>query len=94
VKRHGLPEIVRGFKTFSSRHINKWRRTPGVPLWQRNYYEHVVRNESELNRIRKYICANPAHWDEDVNNLTRIDKIVGADLKSAREFESEDRWEF
>jgi len=36
-KRHGLPEIVRAFKTFSSRHINEMRQSPGTPVWQRNY---------------------------------------------------------
>lgn len=86
MKRHGLPEIVRAFKTFSSRHINQWRGTPGVPVWQRNYYEHVIRKESELDRVREYISANPARWDEDVNNPARMDDIVGADFKSAHEF--------
>ena len=43
-----LPEIIRAFKTFSARRINEMRNTGGVPLWQRNYYEHVVRGENEL----------------------------------------------
>jgi putative transposase len=51
-KRHGLSEIVRAFKTFSSRRINQIRNTHGVPVWQRNYYEHIIRNENELNKIR------------------------------------------
>jgi len=67
-KRHGLPEIVRGFKTFSSRRINKIHHTPGVKLWQRNYYEHIIRNENELNRIREYIINNPAQWALDREN--------------------------
>ncbi len=37
-------------------------------LWQRNYYEHVIRDEVSLNRIRKYIRDNPAHWDLDREN--------------------------
>ncbi len=44
------------------------RQTPGMPLWQRDYYEHVIRDEDEWNRIREYIAANPARWTEDVNN--------------------------
>lgn len=44
-----------------------------MPVWQRNYYEHVIRNESELGRIREYIVANPARWEEDVNNPGRVD---------------------
>jgi REP element-mobilizing transposase RayT len=64
-KRHGLPEIVRAFKTFSSRRINEWRRMPGAPVWQRNYYEHVIRGDAELNGIREYVHSNPARWLED-----------------------------
>jgi REP element-mobilizing transposase RayT len=66
--RHGLPEIVRAFKTFSSRQINEPRKTVGVPLWQRNYYEHVIRSEESLNRIRRYILDNPAQWQFDREN--------------------------
>ena len=40
-------------------------------LWQRNYYEHVVRGEADLNRIRDYIQSNPANWDEDEENPNR-----------------------
>lgn len=67
-KRHGLSEIVRQFKTFSARHINDLRGTPGIPLWQRNYYEHIIRNDGELDRIRQYIHDNPANWTEDEDN--------------------------
>ncbi len=63
--RHGLPEVVRAFKTFSSRSINELRGTRGIPVWQRGYYERVVRSEEELNRIREYIMANPVRWLED-----------------------------
>lgn len=60
-----LSEIIRGFKTFSARRVNELRETPGVPVWQRNYYEHVVRGENELSRIREYIANNPAQWEMD-----------------------------
>jgi putative transposase len=62
---HGLPEIVRQFKTFSARRINELRGTPGTPVWQRNYYEHIIRDEFSLSRIRQYIAENPARWDAD-----------------------------
>ncbi|ORJ59296.1 transposase [Geothermobacter hydrogeniphilus] len=65
IKRHGLSEIVRGFKTFSARYINEIRNAPGVKLWQRNYWERVVRDEDELNRIREYIRTNPVRWEMD-----------------------------
>ena len=64
-KRHALPEIVRAFKSFSARHINEIRNSPGAPVWQRTYYEHVVRSESELGRIRAYVRDNPARWTSD-----------------------------
>ena len=68
VKRHGLSEIIRGFKTFSSRRINEMRETPSRPVWQRNYYEDIIRNDDELNRIREYIQNNPANWETDREN--------------------------
>ena len=66
--RPGLPEIIRGFKTFSARRINELRETRGVPIWQRNYYEHIIRDEESLNRIRGYILNNPAQWAVDPEN--------------------------
>jgi len=65
---HGLPEIIRGFKTFSSRGINIIRQTPGIPVWQRNYYERVIRDEEELHRAREYIFNNPLKWDPGEDN--------------------------
>ncbi len=67
-KRHGLPEIVRQFKTFSARRINEHRGVRGVPVWQRNYYEHIIRNERALHRIRAYIRNNPRRWAMDRNH--------------------------
>ncbi len=70
--RHGLSEIVRAFKTFSARHINTWRGTPGVSVWQRNYYEHIIRDDAALHRIRDYIATNPAHWADDAENPEKV----------------------
>ena len=42
--------------------MNELRGTFGIPVWQRGYYEHVVRNEEDLNRIREYIEGNPLRW--------------------------------
>jgi REP element-mobilizing transposase RayT len=64
-KRHGLPEIVRALKTFSARRINVLRQARGTPFWQRNYYEHIIRNERALNAIREYIGNNPVNWEAD-----------------------------
>ena len=76
-KYYPLSEIVRAFKTFSARHVNELRITPGIPVWQRNYHEHIVRNENELNRIREYIMNNPLRWQFDRENSDRINVGVG-----------------
>ena len=61
----GLPEIIQGFKTASATRINQLRRTTGVPVWQRNYYEHIIRDDIALQNIRKYIMDNPLSWQQD-----------------------------
>jgi putative transposase len=71
-KRHGLTEIVRGFKTFSAKSINQHRNTPGIHVWQRNYHEHVIRDEADLCKIREYINNNPLQWDMDRENPENI----------------------
>ncbi|MDM9381338.1 hypothetical protein QUB80_11555 [Chlorogloeopsis sp. ULAP01] len=64
-RHHGIPEIIRGFKTFSARRINQIRCTPGISVWQRNYYEQIIHNEIALNTIRQYIANNPSSWEID-----------------------------
>ena len=63
-----LGAIVGAFKSASTKRINDSRGTRGTALWQRNYFEHVIRNEQELNGVREYIAVNPARWSEDANN--------------------------
>jgi putative transposase len=60
-----LGSFVAGFKSVVTKQINQLRDMPGVPFWQRNYWEHVVRDEADLNRIREYIENNPARWTDD-----------------------------
>ena len=67
-----LPKIVQWFKTMTT---NSYFRTMksnivkfGNRLWQRNYYERVIRSESELNCIREYIRKNPSNWENDAEN--------------------------
>ena len=69
-RRYAIPEIVRGFKTFSARRVNE-RAGKRCVLWQRGYYEHVIRNEKALDRIRTYIANNPARWADDPENFSR-----------------------
>lgn len=68
IHRHGLPEIIRAFKTFSARKINTARNTTGASVWQRNYFEHIIRDEEDLDDIRNYIKMNPYNWSTDKEN--------------------------
>ena len=61
VKHHGLPEFIRGFKTFSSRGINTINNG-NTFRWQKSYHDRIVRNSNSLNYIRQYIINNPINW--------------------------------
>lgn len=68
-----LGDIVGAFKSIATNEYIKGVTTNSWPrfhkrLWQRNYYEHGIRDEVDLNRIRDYIQSNPANWDEDEEN--------------------------
>jgi len=67
-----LGSIVRGFKTG----VTKWmhQHTNIHDVWQRNYYEHIIRNDDELKRIREYIHNNPAKWALDRENPYMTDE--------------------
>jgi putative transposase len=71
-RRHSLASFLGGFKSATTKRINDLRKTPVRPIWQRNYYEHVIRNEQSLHRIREYIANNPARWDFDRENPAAI----------------------
>jgi len=57
-----LSAIVGSFKSAAARAINAASGRPGVAIWQRNYYEHIIRNEPALRTIRRYIQTNPMRW--------------------------------
>lgn len=65
-KTHGLPEIIRGFKTFSSRKINNLNQINFS--WQKSFYDHVIRKDESLDKIREYIKNNPKRWELDTEN--------------------------
>jgi putative transposase len=67
-RKHPLSEIVRAFKTYSSRRINEHRKSQGTSVWQRSYYEHVIRNEKEQHEIGEYVIYNPTKWEMDNEN--------------------------
>jgi REP element-mobilizing transposase RayT len=58
-------DIVRGYKSAVTKRINEIRNMSGVPVWQRNYHEHIIRNEIAYLRISEYIQANPRRWQDD-----------------------------
>jgi REP element-mobilizing transposase RayT len=66
-----LGAIIRSFKSAATKHINALRNTPGVPVWQRNYFERVIRDDREMDAVRRYIVDNPAKWNEDENHPAR-----------------------
>jgi len=68
--RKPLGRLIGVFKTVSTKQINGLRRTPGARFWQRNYYEHIIRSEPDLNRIREYIQLNPLRWGQDTYHTT------------------------
>jgi len=66
-----LGNVLRAFKSISAIGVNRVLSRSGQPLWQRNYYEHVIRSEESLNRIRGYIATNPFRWEFDRENPAR-----------------------
>ena len=77
-----LGRITQAFKSITTHKYisgvrqNRWSSFPGK-LWQRNYYEHVIRNDDELNRIREYIINNPLQWESDRENptISRMERV-------------------
>jgi putative transposase len=62
---NSLGRLIGAFKTVSTKQINLIRDTSGTPVWQRNYYEHIIRDDATLQFIRQYIHNNPCSWQQD-----------------------------
>jgi REP element-mobilizing transposase RayT len=76
-----LPDVVHRFKTLTTKRYTDGVKQLGWPryrkrVWQRNYYEHIIRNERTLQRVRGYIDANPANWDSDNENPVVLNRNV------------------
>ena len=67
-----LGRIVRAFKSLSAIEANRFLSRAERPFWQRNYWEHVIRDDEDSNRIRQYIIENPAKWDTDPHNPANL----------------------
>jgi len=72
--RGSLGAMVQNIKSVSTRKIHALRGTPGARVWQRNYYEHILRTDADLDNVRAYIRANPLQWETDRENPERKDK--------------------
>lgn len=64
-----LGALIAGFKSSVTVRINAMRNTPGIPVWQRNYYDHIIRSDREYEEIAAYIANNPANWLTDAERL-------------------------
>jgi REP element-mobilizing transposase RayT len=67
-KPQSLAAITQNYKSVSTRQINRMNKAKGNVIWQRNYYEHIIRNEEALNNIREYIVNNSINWVKDQEN--------------------------
>jgi putative transposase len=65
VKPRSIGAMIAGFKSVTIKRINELRKMPRTPVWQRNYYDRIIRDEQSLLRIRQYIRNNPANWVVD-----------------------------
>ncbi|MFQ5680636.1 MAG: transposase [Candidatus Omnitrophota bacterium] len=69
-----LPDIIHRFKTITTKKYidgvknNNWQPF-NKHLWQRSFYDHIIRNDTSLHKIREYIINNPVNWDMDENNI-------------------------
>ena len=70
-----LGAIVRAYKSAVTYEVNAVQNQRGAVLWQRNYYDHIIRNDRELNNIRWYILNNPLNWQLDRDNAQNIRKL-------------------
>ncbi|HET8944733.1 MAG TPA: transposase [Dehalococcoidia bacterium] len=67
-----LGAVIGSFKSHAAYRINGLKGTPGAPVWQRNYYERVIRSDRELERAREYIMDNPRKWAVDKHNPANL----------------------
>lgn len=65
LRASGLGAIIGQFKSVVTKRVNRLLNPPDHPLWQRNYHDHIIRSEADLNRIREYVLYNPARWQQD-----------------------------
>jgi putative transposase len=72
--QHSLSEIIRAFKSFSARAIAELDPSLRSAVWQRGFYDHIIRNSDDLTNVRRYIHQNAARWEFDRENANAIKK--------------------
>lgn len=82
-----LSNIIGAFKTTAATRINKLRGLIGASVWQKSFYDRIIRNEFELVRIREYILYNPVKWAEDRDNP--VSTNFGLPVKSINDYWNE-----
>jgi REP element-mobilizing transposase RayT len=70
-RNYSLPDVMGAFKSISTIQVNKRLQRKGIPLWQRSYYEHIIRKGEDLRKIQQYILENPLNWALDTENPHR-----------------------
>ena len=75
-----LGAIVRAYKSAVTYAVNAAENQRGAVLWQRNYYDHIIRTDRELDNIRWYIVNNPLHWQSDRDNAQNVRKLSPPEL--------------
>jgi putative transposase len=90
LRKPALGQMVAYFKYHCAKYINQHRNTVGIPVWQRNYYEHIIRDEKTLNNVRRYIQVNPLMWPYDTENTKRITSGIDHTLETHNGFTAEE----
>jgi REP element-mobilizing transposase RayT len=72
-RKKSVGSFIAGFKSAVTKRINESRGTPGLPVWQRNYHDRVIRDDLELNAVRAYIVSNPANWAQDARATSDLE---------------------
>jgi putative transposase len=60
-----VSSFIGGFKSAVTKRVNEIRHTPGAAIWQNRFYDHIIRDEKSLQRIREYVVNNPMNWQTD-----------------------------
>jgi putative transposase len=68
--------FIAGFKAAVTKRINAIHQVPGFSIWQRNYYESIIRDEENLKNIQQYILNNPQNWSDDPENINKSSQKI------------------